>query len=137
MLFKTNLLPDIQVCVSIKTGTWGILVGDQFKAVDSIKSSTSLLPLLEIEYNDFQDQLGKIVRELDLSMDSFPYKLLLINALSYPTSYWPELAISWLENSEFTDEEILQALYVIINNKSYGQHLRQRSKKIIKKYKKS
>lgn len=135
MLHETNLLSNKNVCISLPDEAWGVMVEGQFKVFDTVKSCTAILPLLETKYKEIESKIWNISKDLNFDTNSFPYNLLLVNALTYPTSYWPTLAVSWLEDSEFVDNDILKCLSVISDEKSYDQKLRHRVRRLINKCK--
>ncbi|WP_155836940.1 hypothetical protein [Paraburkholderia mimosarum] len=47
--------------------------------------------------------------------------------LSWPTPYWCDLAIGWLEQGLPVDDKIVELLGAIAENRSFPQRLRQRA----------
>lgn len=133
MLYETKLLPNINVCVSLPDLVWGVLSNGEFQALDSVSRCSTLLPLLEKDYEKVKKRIDGICNELEIQTVSFPYNFLLVHALKYPTSYWPNLAVIWLKSSGIENTEILNCLAEIENNKCYEQKLRQRCKALLRK----
>lgn len=62
-----------------------------------------------------------------LPFDAPPARDIVITALKWPTEYWPELALAWLDEGFPVDEEIAALLLAASRQKAFSQHFRQRA----------
>jgi hypothetical protein len=95
------------------------------------------LPLLESSYLEIIEVIRQglhHVRVDDEVASSFPFETVILCALTLSTSYWPVLAVQWLENGYPLSDPITIALNHIPEDKRYSQNLRHRIKHLIKKY---
>lgn len=131
MLYETELLQDRKICIDLSESSWGLLKDNHFIAINDSKSCVALYPLLERNYDEVKKAISDINDLLEIK-DIFPYELLLISSLEYPTSYWPSMAVSWLEKSGLKSNKIQQRLFDMKDDKNYEQKLRHRVKKLLK-----
>ena len=61
----------------------------------------------------------------------------LLTALAWPTSYWPDLAVGWIEHGAPVDMEVQIALAQVAMNSHFPQRLRHRAFALTRKRKKS
>lgn len=132
MIYQTELLSDILICVCLPDQTWGILKEDSFHEFNNPSSYALILSLLEKSYADVSLEVERINKELNLKPDNFPYIPLITTALTFPTSsaYWPSLAIAWLKDGAPINQSVSDLLMVIENDKKYDQKLRHTIKKV-------
>lgn len=57
-----------------------------------------------------------------------------MSGLDWPTPYWPELALAWLEDGVPMDYEIARVLVRIADTKTFPQNLRHRSATLARRW---
>ena len=132
MLHQTSLLENISVCISSPRGEWGVVKESTFHPLNSVKTCSLILSLLEKDYVEVNSDITRIINKLDIEPNNFPYIPLILSALKYPTSssYWPNLAVSWLKQGAPLNREISELLLAMSKNKKYDQKLRHSLKKV-------
>jgi len=94
-----------------------------------------LLPMLELSYEQamsrIREELQKIDRDPQFAAH-FPFDLVIMCALTWPTDYWPSLAIQWFEAGYPISEAHRDALQQMGVNKNYPQRLRHRVLRLLK-----
>jgi hypothetical protein len=144
---ETSLDSCLQVFhVSGKTGfvwlnrdnQWGFERDGEFHRFATPTSCMFLLPLLQSSYPENVAVIRTGMRNVGMDDDglvtSFPFDAIVICALTWEDSYWPLLAVQWLENGYPLSDPITIALRHIPEDKRYSQNLRHRAKHLIKKY---
>ena len=81
----------------------------------------TLLPALESPLSEFVPEVAS-AREVVMS------------GLDWPTPYWPELAVTWLEDGMPMDDEIAWVLLRIADTKTFPQNLRHRSEALARRW---
>jgi hypothetical protein len=81
----------------------------------------TLLPALESPLSEFVPEVAS-AREVVMS------------GLDWPTPYWPELAVTWLEDGLPMDDEIARMLSRIAGTKTFPQKLRHRSAALVRQW---
>jgi len=81
----------------------------------------TLLPALEAPRSEYVSE-SVSVREIVMA------------GLDWPTSYWPELAVAWLEDGAPMDNDIADLLLRIADTKTFPQNLRHRSAALARKW---
>lgn len=81
----------------------------------------TLLPALEAPRSEYV-AAGASVRDV------------VVAGLDWPTPYWPELAVAWLEDGAAMDDEIADLLLRIADTKTFPQNLRHRSAALANKW---
>lgn len=56
-----------------------------------------------------------------------PAREVVMAGLTWPTDYWPGLAVAWLEQGAPIDEGIAEALDGVANSKAFAQNVRHRA----------
>lgn len=59
--------------------------------------------------------------------DGPPARDIVIAALKWPTEYWPELALAWLDEGLPIDEEIAVLLLAVSRQHTFSQRLKHRA----------
>lgn len=75
---------------------------------------------------------SELVIHLERPIDRLPIdgpsaREIVIAALNWPTEYWPELALAWLDEGVPVDGEIAALLLAISRQQAFSQHLRHRA----------
>jgi hypothetical protein len=81
----------------------------------------TLLPALEAPRSEYVPK-GASVREVVMA------------GLDWPTPYWPELAVAWLEDGTPMDDDIVDLLLRIADTKTFPQNRRHRSAALASKW---
>jgi hypothetical protein len=81
----------------------------------------TLLPALEAPRSEYVSA-GASVRDVVMA------------GLNWPTPYWPELAVNWLEDGAAMDDEIADLLLRIAETKTFPQNLGHRSAALANKW---
>lgn len=81
----------------------------------------TLLPALESPLSEYVPEVAS-AREVVMS------------GLDWPTPYWPELAVAWLEAGVPMDDEIAKVLSRIADTKTFPQKLRHRSATLVRQW---
>ena len=119
---------------------WGFEIREQFHPAKTSHDCMPLLPILEGSYVDavavIQAGLTAIGADLNL-IKTFPFDQIIQRALIWENSYWPTLAVQWLENGYPVAEQFLDALEHIPQAKQYSQQLRHRVQRLLKQYRTS
>lgn len=119
---------------------WGFEIREQFHPAKTPHDCMPLLPILEESYGDvvavIQTGLTSIGADAHL-IKMFPFDHVIQRALTWETSYWPMLAVQWLENGYPVAGEFLVALERIPQVKQYTQPLRHRVQRFLKQYRTS
>jgi hypothetical protein len=116
---------------------WGFEHEGKFLPFATPSSCMPLLPMLDRPHSEMADLIKAKLHETgrgDKLIETFPFDFLIQCALTQETSYWPMLAVQWLENGYPLSESILVDLKHIPDNKRYSQNLRHRTKHLIKKH---
>ncbi len=112
---------------------WGLCQEGRFRPFATPKDCMPLLPLLELAYTEVEALIGRgleQVRRSPARSMSFPYDDLLHLALSWPSDYWPSLAIRWFEEGYPISERLLEHLRALRDNELLSQRLRHRAGKL-------
>ena len=112
---------------------WGLEHEGRFLPFSTPSSCMPLLPMLVWSHSEMLNLIKTKLQEAHL-VEAFPFDLLIQRALTWGDSYWPLLAVQWLENGYPHSESILVDLKHIPEDKRYSQNLRHRVKHLIKKY---
>jgi hypothetical protein len=100
-----------------------------FENWKKVKHYLALLPILEYDYDEIINSKN-IDNEFIIVMNKFILFALI------QSQYWSELALKWIESGFIPNDEIMNELNIISNNKAYSQNMRHRSKTIINKFRK-
>lgn len=96
-----------------------------------------LLPLLERSYSEAVELIQAKLREAGKAenlTEAFPFDLLMQCALTWETSYWPSLAVQWLEADYPLSDQSVIDLRRIMKDKRYSQSLRHRAQHLIERH---
>lgn len=116
---------------------WGFEYEGEFRSFETPAGCLPLLPLLEISYSQAIEVVRAGLRQAGvdgLGVESFPFEQLMQRALTWETSYWPTLAVEWLENGYPLSNQFKAALEQITIDKRYSQNLRHRAAHLIKQH---
>ena len=83
---------------------------------------SKLLALLEQDYDSAVKACTQGIRET------------LLAGLNCPTSYWVECALKWLDQGALIDQDVVNHLNVISENKAYCQSTRHHALKLSKRW---
>ncbi|QKH38515.1 hypothetical protein FOC84_27715 [Achromobacter pestifer] len=75
---------------------------------------------------------SELVIHLERPMDQLPLdgpsaREIVIAGLKWPTEYWPQLALAWLEEGLSIDEEIAALLLAVSRQRVFPQRLRHQA----------
>jgi hypothetical protein len=87
-----------------------------------MENPSKLVALLEQDYDSAMRGGTQDVRET------------LLAGLNWPTSYWVDCALKWLNQGATTDQEIVNRLNEISENKAYSQSTRHQAFKLSKRW---
>lgn len=90
-------------------------------------SSVSLIPILRVGYEEINKKLEKVA---GLEHDSIVhlYEAIIYSAIETDSMGWIELAIKWIEDSNYSiGKSLIYSLRSIGKSKRYSQNLRQRA----------
>ncbi|NJB72922.1 hypothetical protein GGR42_003420 [Saonia flava] len=115
-------------------GNWFADTAEGLKSLDE-GGGIGILPILEMTRAEFNSYLNAKIRSSDLKPDSKLSELATkIMHLSFGIStYWAELGIEWLNESEM-DSDLKNRLNYLIENKMYSQKFRHKAFAKIKQY---
>lgn len=104
--------------------------------IDSERMCMHLLPVLELDFQDFSGFLKDAETrfpEYAASIQGFPARSLLRHALSGSASgYWPARALTWLDNDPLMQDELKTELHLFTLNKVMPQASRQVAKRMVR-----
>ncbi|MBY4917618.1 hypothetical protein [Burkholderia dolosa] len=126
-----------KVCVGVDSiGTWSIDLNGNVRAVKSPEDTMPLLPILELDRDNFVDGLKRIAREFpdfENQVASFPENLLIEFALDSSVSeYWPSKALNWIEGAPALISIFSPLMKSVIDRKWATQSIKQRIGRLIK-----
>ena len=116
---------------------WGFEREGQFLPFTTSSSCMPLLPLLEKPYAEVVELIQAKLREAGKAenlTEAFPFDLLIQRALTWETSYWPSLAVRWLETDYPLSDQTVIDLRRIGKDKHYDQNLRHRAQHLIERH---
>lgn len=115
---------------------WCAQFADRCVFFESEPSCVHLLPVLELDGNDFFALLSRseiLFPEYANSIRKFPKLLLIQHAFRhYSSDYWPGKAMTWLERDPGLQPLLVAELDEISGNKANSQQLRQRAKRMLR-----
>ncbi|PQJ16658.1 hypothetical protein [Aureicoccus marinus] len=116
-----------------KEGNWYTDTAEGLKSLE--EGGVGLLPILEMKRTEFEFYLSKKIKSADLKTDvRLPELVHKIIRLSIGgSSYWAELGIEWLKESEI-DSDLESQLNYLIENKKHSQNFRHKAFTKIKRY---
>ena len=117
-----------------KNGKWYADSAEGIKPLDE-GGGIGILPILEMTRTEFDSYLKNKIKQSELKPDSKISELAnKIMQLSFGIStYWAELGIEWLNESEM-DSDLENKLNYLIENKMYSQKFRHKAFAKIKQY---
>lgn len=117
-----------------KNGKWYADSAEGIKSLDE-GGGIGILPILEMTRTEFDSYLKNKIKQSELIPDSEISELAnKIMQLSFRIStYWAELGIEWLNESEM-DSDLENKLNYLIENKMYSQKFRHKAFAKIKQY---
>ena len=71
-----------------------------------------------------------------LPLDGPSVREIVIAGLAWPTEYWPQLALAWLDEGLPIDEEIADLLLAVSRQCAFSQHLRHQAFVLAMRWKK-
>ena len=116
---------------------WYAQFSDQWMLINAEYKCVHLLPLLELEHDEFFAFLSHAEEQFPAYaavIRNFPRLLLLQCAFrrSCP-GYWPELAMTWLERDIDLQPSLKEDVEALTVNKHIQQHLRHRARRIVRR----
>ena len=119
-----------------KDGNWFADSAEGLKSMNE-GGGIGILPILEMTRAEFDSYLNEKIKQSDLKTDSkLPELANKIMRLSFGIStYWAELGIEWLNESEI-DSDLETKLNYLIEEKKYSQKFRHKAFSKIKQYEK-
>jgi len=117
-----------------ENGKWYADTAEGLKAVDE-DGGIGFLPILEMSRNDFNSYLTEKISQVDLKSDISISELTnrIINLSFNVSTYWAELGIEWLKETEI-DIGLKDKLNMLIETKQYSQKFRHKAFAKIKRY---
>jgi len=117
-----------------KDGNWFSDSAEGLKSLDE-GGGIGILPILEMKRVEFDSYLDEKIKSSDLKPDLRLSELVdKIIRLSFGIStYWAELRIEWLNESEI-DSDLKNKLKYLIENKEHSQSFRHKAFMKIKRY---
>ena len=125
------------VVLLLPQNVWGMEKEDRFVEFTTPNQCMPLLPMLEFTYSQALEMIRQGIQQTDVSpklLEDFPFDNILYLALTWPTHYWPSLAVTWLEEGYPISEELINLLKITHENKTYPQRLRHRSMRLINRH---
>lgn len=119
------------------TGNWSFENNGEHKSLSDEGNSIVLLPLLEKDYAEVLTLLDSLAEKENvdaINVAKFPFDNVILTALNWYSSYWPNLAIGWLEKGYPLKRKFITPIENIIEDKSYDQKLRHRSRRLISEF---
>ncbi|MFD0990775.1 hypothetical protein ACFQ1R_11755 [Mariniflexile jejuense] len=115
-------------------GNWFADTAEGLKSLDE-GGGIGILPILKMTRDEFDSYLNEKIRSSDLKPDSKLSELATkIMHLSFGIStYWAELGIEWLNESEISSD-LKKTLNYLIEHKMYSQKFRHKAFTKIKQY---
>jgi len=115
-------------------GNWFTDTAEGLKSLDE-GGGIGILPILEMTRADFDSYMSEKINSSDLKIDLKLSELVTkIIRLSFEIStYWAELGIEWLDESEI-DSDLETKLNYLIKNKKYSRNFRHIAFTKIKRY---
>ena len=115
-------------------GNWFADTAEGLKSLDE-GGGIGILPILEMTRADFDSYMSEKIKSSDLKTDLKLSELVnKIIRLSFGIStYWAELGIEWLNESEI-DSDLENKLNYLIENKKHSQNFRHKAYTKIKRY---
>lgn len=116
---------------------WGLEHEGKFLPFTTPSSCMPLLLMLDRPHSEMVDLIKARLHETgrgDGLIETFPFDFLIQCALTQGNSYWPMLAVQWLENGYPRSDQMISALKHIPDDKRYSQNLRHRVKRLIENY---
>ncbi|WP_141758561.1 hypothetical protein [Duganella sp. HH105] len=115
---------------------WCMLVHDQAHLINSESMCVHLLPVLELDVQDFLEFLAGVelrFPDYAASVRRFPAKSLLKHALGTSVGgYWPTKALAWLEDDPTMQQSVKAELEALARNKAMPQEARQRGRRMMR-----
>lgn len=114
---------------------WGFEREGRFLPFVTPSSCMPLLPMLERSHSAIVNLIQAKLCEAgqaDNLIATFPFDLLIQRALTWEDSYWPLLAVQWLEAGYPMSDRFVIDLKQIVEDKHYSQNLRHRAQHLIK-----
>ncbi len=106
------------------SGQWWVELGEGLIALDRRESFLPLLPLLEESPRTITTESGT----------PFPIEDLVLHALHFGSSYWKDLALTWVESLDiWSDEMDEQVRRLTVRGSKWPQRLRHRAANLCKK----
>jgi hypothetical protein len=116
---------------------WGFEHEGRFLQFITASSCMPLLPMLERSYSEAIELIRAKLRETGKDenlIETFPFDLLIQRALTWETSYWPLLAVQWLEAGYPLSDQFIIDLKQLVEDKHHSQNLRHRAMHLIERY---
>jgi hypothetical protein len=139
----SNYLPIFQIpskesFVSLGTDNqWGLEHEGRFLSFTTPSNCMPLLPMLESPYSEVVELIHAKLHEAGKDehlIETFPFDLLIQSALTWETSYWPLLAVQWLEAGYPVSDESAIHLKPAAEDNHCSQNLRHRAKHLIERH---